>query len=155
MSDDGKNPGDGDEDREEQDREAILARRARFVATALIGISVLPGCDPFARSQPCLSIEPVRSGEPDAGQDPPPMPCLSPVPNPPPSASSAAPPPSGSPQPCLEIAPQPPPTASNSAGGPADAGPPPPPPQPCLSVVRPPPPPQPCLTPVRPKPQNQ
>ncbi len=133
---------EADEGPEEQDRDAILARRARFVATALIGISVLPACDPFARSQPCLSIEPVRTGEPDAGQDPKPMPCLSPVPDPPPSASSDPPP-----QPCLEIAPQPPPSASNSGGAPDAGAPPPPPPQPCLSVVRPPP--QPCLTPVR------
>jgi hypothetical protein len=118
-----------DDDRE--DREAILLRRARFVAAAFAGLA-MSSCD--SHPAPCLSppVDPDR----DAG---------SPV-----SSASAAPsadagPSEPVPQPCLSIAPDPQPMPCLSplpndpdAGppNPPDAGPPKPRPHPCLSLKR-------------------
>jgi hypothetical protein len=96
-------------DDEVADREAILARRARFVATALVGFTVLPACDPSPR--PCLNISevprpPTASAEPSSSA--------------PPTDDAAAP------QPCLEIVPPSPPPLlppSASSSGQPDAGP--------------------------------
>jgi hypothetical protein len=132
------------DDGEDEDRAAILARRAKFVATALVGLTGLTACDP--RPQPCL--EPVPLPPPTSPADPPPMPCLTPmrVEDPadagaPPAASDAGAPPDGG-------------AADAGAGdaGPRDAGPqdagPDAAPAPCLRYA-PPPKPLPCLTPRR------
>lgn len=127
-----------DDERDDEDREAILRRRAKLVAAAMYGLS-LAGCDtcggpgPFAclSPAPCLS-PPVQQtpGQPGQGQGPalppqqppvvppsPPTPCLSVV-NP-------------TPMPCLEAmmpgeqeAPETPPPAKRPR----------PRPQPCLSA---------------------
>lgn len=66
----------------EEDRDAILARRALFIASALAGISLAVGCEGRGTSMPCLSIAVVE----DAG--PPPMPCLTPMRQPDPPADA-------------------------------------------------------------------
>jgi hypothetical protein len=119
------------DERHEEDRDAILARRALFIASALAGISLAAGCEGGGRSMPCLSIALIQDG------GPPPMPCLSPAPPPPemppdagvelgdgglesdastsrdasaPDASAAPRRPPPTPMPCLTIAvPNPPP----------------------------------------------
>lgn len=114
----------------DDDRSAILRRRALFVASALAGLSA-DGCRDNPPPQPCLS---QIATPPDAGDTVTiPMPCLTPLPNPDAGEPTAPPVPSEEP----------------------DAGPPPqpclsPPPHPCLSIAPPPqPPPHPCLTPLR------
>lgn len=95
----GNQQGSGDED-----QDAILARRRRFIVAALssvAGAALGAGC------------EPSSSGTPgSAGSNTTPMPCLTvavPTDPSPPSASSSTPPaptptPSPSPQPCLKVA---------------------------------------------------
>lgn len=144
MTDDREKPAPTPDD-DAIDREAILARRARFVATALVGITVLPACDPTPH--PCLNIAPAPTASstspsasaaasasaPDAGNDD-----------------------AGAPQPCLEIAPPPPSaSASSSASSGASETPTPPKPQPCLSVIRDPSRPAPCLSPPVRKPDSK
>src|SRR5688572_18773734 len=58
MTDDRDRDRHPEDAREDEDREAILARRARFVATALVGLTGMAGCDPTP--QPCLNIAEVR-----------------------------------------------------------------------------------------------
>jgi hypothetical protein len=118
---------DGDED-----RTAILRRRAIFVATAIAGLGAGPSCgDPQPRA--CLDISTTVPTE--SAELPPPQPCLD------------VPPPHTPPQPCLEVArPEDAGVAAPQDAGAArdagrDAG---PPPRPCLKKA-PPPPPQPCL----------
>lgn len=123
----------------EESKKLVLARRAKFVAAALAGVSVACGKDPVPPPEPCLS---VALDHRDAG---PPVPCLTPV-----QADVDAGPPAGDagssagpdaghttrsqrdagappkPVPCLA---PPLPTNTNTAK---------PPPRPCLSVVKPP-----------------
>lgn len=101
-------------DDEEEDRRAILRRRAMFVASALSGIALLDAC---SRPQPCLSVIPIPPPEvsvPDA---------------PAPDATAALAPEAGMPEPipCLSVAipEEPPPDAAAPT------------PMPCLSVARP------------------
>ncbi|MFO0608058.1 MAG: hypothetical protein U0324_33145 [Polyangiales bacterium] len=130
-------------DDEDEDRKAILARKAMFIASAMSGIALLDGC---TRPQPCLSVVPIERPAPDASAPeasapdalvvmvpeaglPEPAACLSVLP----LDLDAGPvytPEAGltQPMPCLS---RPPP--------PRDAGRPPRPPEPV---------PQPCLTPV-------
>lgn len=147
-------------DDEEEDRRAILARKAMFIASAMSGIALLDGC---SRPQPCLSVIPTPPPEmsardvpevappdatltvamtPEAGL-PEPMPCLS-VALPPEDAGAPMTPEAGlpAPMPCLSVA------ASRDAGTRRDGGrarrppePPQPQPEPCLSLMRP----EPCL----------
>ncbi len=118
----------GDES-DAEDRDAILARRARFVATALIGMSVLPACDTFPR--PCLEAQPIDTSGAPPPEPPPPMPCLK---TGAPAPSSEAPP-----HPCLDVEPTAPGSTSatpSSAPAPPSSSSAPkarkPPPQPCL-----------------------
>lgn len=72
-------------DRDDPDRDAILARRRRFLALALSGMAVA-GCE--SSPAPCLRVAGDASQEvPDAGPedagvsaDASPMPCLAPEP---------------------------------------------------------------------------
>jgi hypothetical protein len=121
----------------DDDKKLILARRAKFVAAALAGVSVACGKEPTPPPQPCLTV-PMDTR--DGGSEPPPQPCLSP----------------------LAIDHDAEPTPIEDAGakdaGQAtrsqqpDASTPPPRPTPCLVPPLPTdkPRPQPCLTPVRP-----
>lgn len=123
--------------KDDENRKAILARRARFMAAALTATT---GCDLLKPPQPCLSVVEVRppdAGTPSDENQPPevaPRPCL----EPPATDPTRAPPqpclsqvdprleqqePLGTPQPCLKI-------AVPSA-------------RPCLTPVPPPPPPEP------------
>lgn len=88
-------------------KRAILARRARFVAAALAGVSIACGKE-AAKPEPCL--------EPMIDRDAEPMPCLSPPPMPVEEEDA------GAPRPCLEIAP--PPKSAQTAS-----------PRPCLTPV--------------------
>ncbi len=129
---DGRTPAE-----EEVDRDAILARRARFVATALAGLTGLTACDP--RPQPCLEIAPLPprtapSTEATA------MPCLSPL------MEHEDPPDAGAPRPCLDVAP-PPSSSSTTSPTPSASGSAAPAPSPCLSLPMPSSRPQPCLAP--------
>ncbi len=125
----------GDDDPSDEDRAAILRRRAVFVASAVAGLGLAAGCAESA-PRPCLDIsvpepsgqataQPTQSAEPQA--------CL----------QLASPP-----QPCLDLA------APEDAGltgiedGGRDAGQ----PRPCLRKAPPAPPPKPCLK-VAPPPQ--
>ena len=125
----------------DDDKKLILARRAKFVAAALAGVSVACGKEPNPPPpQPCLSVPMERR---DAEPEPPPMPCLTPVMQ---ESIDAGPP------------------AESDAGKAADGGlttrsqspdasTPPPKPTPCLVPPAPSPSPtkpMPCLTPVRP-----
>lgn len=118
---------------DKSDRDAILARRRLFVASAMASIAVTQTrCDsPF---RPCL--------EPAIRADAEPVACLSVPPNVYDAsvsiaADAGADADAAPMQPCLSVA-QPPPDAGRDA-----ATRPPPPPQVCLSPVRP----QPCLKP--------
>lgn len=122
----------------DDDKKLILARRAKFVAAALAGVSVACGKEPTPPPQPCLSV-PVDNR--DAGNEPPPQPCLTPMMMP----EDAGPPANATDASAAD--------ASTTSGA-KDAGTPPPKPTPCLS---PPIPstgptnkPMPCLTPARP-----
>lgn len=108
----------------EKDREAILARRKLFIASALASIAATT-CEKPA--QACLSPPPQSSDASTLTQEP--QVCLA-------VATSTPEPP---PEPCLTVA-MPPPDASGDAG--TDAGK--QPPRVCLS-------PRPCLKPVPPK----
>jgi hypothetical protein len=139
------------------DRDAILARRAMFVATALAGLALGEGCE---RPVPCLSPPPLPQPPPvtgvvDAGAPnvvdvtfppmPPPMPCLSiAVPEPDVDAGFAPP----APMPCLSIAP---PRDAGRTGTRRDASLLTPPPRPRTPPPGPEARPMPCLTPVRPQ----
>jgi hypothetical protein len=57
-------------------KKLILARRARFVAAALAGVSVACGKEPTSPPEPCLSV-PIQPR--DAEPEPPPQPCLTPM----------------------------------------------------------------------------
>lgn len=83
----------GDDDRDDPDRAAILARRQRFIAVALGGLSVACGKD--GKPQPCLDIAPMTESVSDEG------------------ATSTDATSTGMPMPCLDIAP----TASVTADG--------------------------------------
>jgi len=78
-------------------KKKILARRAKFIAAAVAGISISCGKD---RPEPCLSVTHIPDAASDDGGtpqpclSPPPQPCLS-VYNPPPDAGPP-------PRPCLE-----------------------------------------------------
>jgi hypothetical protein len=100
---------------DDEDRDAILARRNRFVSAALAGLagaSLVAACggevstpNDAGSPQPCLS----PTAQPDAGNDSAPQPCLSPLP---PDAGQDA----GNdatPQPCLS----PLPPDAGDAGG--------------------------------------
>jgi hypothetical protein len=85
------------EDRDDEDRRAILARRNRFIAVALSGLTsaVAPGCADDADSPspaPCLDqiqMTPLDPPKPE----PPPEPCLEVVtPEPPPDPPPDPPP---------------------------------------------------------------
>ncbi|MEZ4381287.1 MAG: hypothetical protein R3A79_08050 [Nannocystaceae bacterium] len=127
---------------EDPDRAAILARRQRFIAIALSGLTTGTAC---AKSEPCLNValppdeqaEPIEPGRTTGDvQDTgdvvtAPQPCLE----------------VASPQPCLDvIEPEPEPKTAPQAC--LKVAPPEPAPQPCLDVLEPEPepaPPQPCL----------
>ncbi len=115
-----------------EDKAAILARRAAFIATAVAALTQNECKRSDPGPSPCLEPMPYdgdAGGGGDAG-GPEPMPCLSPV-----MAVQDA---GAEPSPCLSVPmPQP------------DAGPTPE-PRPCLS---PPPEPRPCLKPVQPEPR--
>lgn len=144
-------PPDGDDPRDEDpDRAAILARRRRFIAIALSGLTVgATGCpEPAqpatppdsgtapgdARPEPCLKVAaPPESTptDPPPPKDPEPTPCLKvaappepePAPEPTPCLKVAPPPPKEpEPQPCLSVRPR----SDDEAK-----------PQPCLKVARP------------------
>ena len=101
-------------DDEEEDRRAILRRKALFIASAMSGMALLDGC---SRPQPCLSVVPIPRPDvaapdapapdatavmmPEAGL-PEPIPCLS-VMIPEEDAALRAPD-AGTPMPCLSIA---------------------------------------------------
>jgi len=131
-------------DDEDEDRKAILARKAMFIASAMSGIALLDGC---SRPQPCLSVIPIERPAPDASAPeasvdmtpeagvPEPIPCLS-MAMPEPDAGPDFTPEAGLTQPMPCLSPLPPP---RDAGVRRDAGRPPRPPEPV---------PQPCLTPV-------
>ena len=154
-----------DRDDDELDREAILARRRRFIAAALSGIVLSQAA--CATPQPCLEpVPPTKDASTDTGT---PQPCLSPVwdagpdngPPPPDAGPDAGPqpcltplPPDAGPQPCLSDVFVPRDTGPGDAGivaldrpqvclsialdaGPQDTGT----PMPCLSPPPPPPPP--------------
>lgn len=104
-------------------RSKILARRARFVAAALAGVSTACTSDP---KKP-VPEAPMVDVTPEAGEV---RPQASPVPPPDPPDAAAEPAP---PQPCLTVV------------APPDAGKPHPVPRPCLKPV-----PRPCLTPKKP-----
>jgi hypothetical protein len=123
-------------DDEQEDRLAILARRALFVASAVAGIGAAVGCGDDLPPQPCLTVavDTTASAETTAAPattEAPPQPCLTMMP-----ADTADPvpprdagPPKPPPRPCLTVTvPSPPPP---------DAGPPKPPPHPCLTPRRP------------------
>ena len=87
MSDESpKPPAPATEVQDNEDRDAILARRNRFVSAALAGLagaSLVAACggevstpNDAGSPQPCLS----PTAEPDAGNDSAPQPCLSPLP---------------------------------------------------------------------------
>ena len=77
----------GDEGREDPDRAAILARRQRFIALAISGMSASCGGDD-SKPQPCLDVAPMTESSSDDGATGPltvgtdsstsgmPMPCL-------------------------------------------------------------------------------
>lgn len=82
---------------DEEDREAILARRRKFIAVAFASVSTLSGCgDQQPEPQPCLSVEvdPDQDDRVDEAEplvcleyaeppvEPEPQPCLSPMPDP-------------------------------------------------------------------------
>src|SRR5262245_42133194 len=96
----------------EDAKKLILARRAKFVAAALAGMTgVATACggstsEP-ADPQPCLKIAPDSSVAADASGDATPQPCLEPLP--PDSGGDAEP------QPCL--APLPPDAGDGGDGG--------------------------------------
>ena len=117
----------------EEDRDAILARRALFIASALAGISLAVGCEGRGYPKPCLSMAVVE----DAG--PPPMPCLLPMmaPDPPPDAGVEGA--DGG----LEGGASTSPDASAPDASVAPRKPPPPVPRPCLTIAVPNPPPPP------------
>jgi hypothetical protein len=132
MSDSkGKPPSDGPED---EDRGAILARRAAFVAAALATMGVA-ACD--HTSGPIPTLEPPSTSDASSTA---PMPCLSvarPV-EPEPDAALPNPEPSAAPAPCLSQRPPQHLDAGRAAS-----------PQPCLKPVPPKPPkpvPAPCLS---------
>jgi len=117
---------------DEEDREAILRRRAVFVASALAGIAI-SGCDsePWACLKvphPPTSEQSAASASASASAAPVASPPVPPTAEPPASASGPA-------------------SASASASASAAPRPPrpPPPPRPCLNVKTPDPPPMPCL----------
>jgi hypothetical protein len=55
----------GDDDAEEN-RRAILARRARFITAAIAGLSLSAGC-PDPEPRPCLDAPPPGTGGGDVG----------------------------------------------------------------------------------------
>lgn len=113
---------------DDEARKKILARRAAFVAAALATVA----CGKENVPQPCLSPPPLPPGDggapteqplgtPDAEPpvEPPPMPCLSPMPPRPDEDGGLRP----SPRPCLSIkAPDPLPDGGT-------------PPRPCLKIA--------------------
>lgn len=99
-------------DDEAEDRTAILARRAAFIASAIAGLGLAAGCD--VRPDPCLSVAPLDGG----GAPPAQSTSL-------PAATTTAP--QADPTPCLTFAPEPPASATTArdAGAPdasSDAG---------------------------------
>ena len=101
------------------DRAAILARRQRFIALALTGLTTTACDKPTTKPDACLKVKVSDPKEPKS---------------------------SGDPQPCLDVAP---PATSTSSGGGSSDGPDPDPattaePTPCLEVE---PTPHPCLSP--------
>lgn len=77
-SDDGAR--DGEQDGGDVDREAILARRRRLVATAVAGLA-MTACDRSSTPVPCLTPTVIERSEDAASQvEPTPMPCLAPMP---------------------------------------------------------------------------
>jgi hypothetical protein len=137
---------------EDPDRAAILARRQRFIAIALSGLTTGTAC---ARSEPCLNVavppdgqaEPIEpgqttgdTGEVDGNVVTAPQPCLM-VAAPQPCLDVIEEPepwPEGQPQPCLDVLEEPEP-------GPEPT------PQPCLKVAAPEP--EPTTTTPKPRPQ--
>lgn len=89
-----KTPHEATRDDEAEDREAILGRRARFIATALsalaIGTAAVPGCDSDVTRE-----QSGGRGGGDEGGGGAPQPCLDVAPD---TASTGE---GGAPQPCL------------------------------------------------------
>lgn len=86
-----------DEEKRGKDRDAILARRRFFVASAMASV-VATACD--RGPMVCLEVAPVpTAGSPDGG--PPPRPCLEIMP--PEDAGTASAEDAGAPQPCLSV----------------------------------------------------
>jgi hypothetical protein len=143
-------------DDEEEDRRAILGRKAMFIASAMSGMALLDGCA-RPRPEPCLSVIPNAAPDvtappdatvllvPEAGL-PEPTPCLS-VAIPEDATEVLAPVAEmPSPMPCLSM------VAPRDAGARRDEGRPPrrrpdPTPMACLSVA----PPEPCLSVLAPQ----
>lgn len=138
MDDDKDDDHDGGIAKSDPDRAAILARRKRFIAMALTGLTATAGAcgDKGAMPQPCLDVAaPEPAPRVDVGAPQPvPQPCLEvAVPEPDSeSASDGAEPtrvPKPQPQPCLNVrAPEPEPKPDPA---------PKPSPQPCLKVAKP------------------
>lgn len=129
----------------DDDKKLILARRARFVAAALAGVSVACGKEPSPPPQPCLS----QTAEPPDAE---PMPCLTPMMREEPDTGAAAPSDGGA---FDAGAPRDAGATTTTRSQKPDAGGPTPTPTPCLSPPLPTntnkPPPQPCLSVIKPK----
>lgn len=118
----------GDDERDDLDRDAILARRRRFIAAALTGL-VMTHCSSTVEGVDAAT-DVASDAAGDVTTDRGPQPCLTPLP---PDAGPDA----GTAQPCLGALPDdagPQPCLSADAGPPVDvgfdAG-----PQPCLDVA--------------------
>lgn len=119
-------------DEDDEDREAILARRKRFIASALAGLAMVSSAN-CSTSQTCLSIAVPTDAQEDVTDasdvaDSTPQPCLSRPPDDVPDAGDA---PDAGPQPCLTPpldVPDVPDTGPDTGPDAPDVG-----PQPCLT----------------------
>lgn len=77
---------------DDEDTRAILARRGRFIAIALAGMTTA-ACGPDLDPRPCLSPMPDTHGQEEQPPETQPQPCLAPPPSDP----------DPEPQPCLSV----------------------------------------------------
>jgi hypothetical protein len=101
------------DDDEDEDRRAILGRKAMFIASAMSGMALMDGCS-RPPPQPCLSVAPYVPADAAAAPDatavmtpeaglPEPMPCLSDSMEPP--RRRSRPRFEAEPAPCLDVIP--------------------------------------------------